>query len=75
MRKVFLTAAAVAALAAFGCGGPKSESVDVTAEMQAQEKRANEEVHAAESARQKLPPEAGKPTAEDEEAARSRRGR
>ena len=70
MRMTTLMCAAVCAALMTGCSdtGP----VTVTPEMEAEQKKADEEVHAAESARQKTQKLTGKPTADDEERARSR---
>jgi predicted small lipoprotein YifL len=70
MRMKTFVCAAVCAAALTGCS--KSGPVTVTPEMEAEQKRADQEAHAAESARQKTQKPTGKPTADDEERARSR---
>jgi hypothetical protein len=72
MRTTRLAAVATLAAALAGCGkdtGP----VTVTPEMEAKQKEADRKVRDEESARQKNQQPTGKPTAEDEEAARARR--
>jgi hypothetical protein len=73
MRKLVLAFAATLAATAIGCGS-KSGPVTVTPEMEAQQKEADAKVQEEETARQKTEKLTGKPTAEDEEAARARRG-
>ena len=73
MRKLMTAFAALLAAAAVGCGS-KSGPVTVTPEMEAQQKEADAKVQEEETMRQKTEKLTGKPTAEDEEAARARRG-
>jgi len=73
MRILVLAIATVLTAAALGCGRD-NRPVAVTPEMEAEQKQADAKVRDEESTHQRTQKLTGKPTAEDEEAARARRG-
>ncbi|VTR95971.1 unnamed protein product [Gemmata massiliana] len=74
MRKMMLVGAAVFITAAVGCGS-KPAPVAVTPEMEAEQKEMDKRVRNEETLQQKNQKQTGKPSAEDEEAARAKKQR
>ncbi|AMV26837.1 hypothetical protein VT84_20725 [Gemmata sp. SH-PL17] len=74
MRKMMLVGAAVLVTAAVGCGS-KPTPVSVTPEMEAEQKEMDKRVRNEETLQQKNQKMSGKPSAEDEEAARAKKQR